>query len=245
MTRAKIQSSRRRANAVRAELSVCQNIPYNIGWGNSSEVADFANRKAAAVQGLKSLAAYDSKWRSCLSNPKVRSVIGSSDRRTWGECLATYETRWKEPYDRKLQEYKKSLTSMASHESSKQWGQAISEVENQIKHITEIKAATESIGSAAQNSEVTAALAELSTKHKKFLDAQLAELMSKPCPAGKNRNKGLEKKLGRVFTSWGKAHAAGKTKLKQIRMNGPIVKEVLVSGLRETANTIVCYENPT
>ena len=107
-------------NAIRTQLSVCQNIPYNVGWGNASEVDDFAKRKAAATSGLKTLATYDKKWSSCLSNPKVRSVIGSPDRRTWGECLATYESRWQEPYDKAMQSYKKGLTAMASHEAAKQ-----------------------------------------------------------------------------------------------------------------------------
>lgn len=230
--------------AVREKLGVCQNIPYNIGWGNSSEVDGFARAQNAAKAGLKTLAVYDKKWASCLSNPKVRSVIGSSDRRSWGECLANYENRWKVPYDQTMLSYNKSLTNISSHESSKQWGQAISEVENQIKKITEFGAAAEKVGSAAQKSEMSAAKSKLTAKHKQFIAAQLAALMAKPCPSGKNRNKGLEKKLGKVFTVWGKSHAAGKTKLKQIRMNGPIVKEVLVSGKRETANTIVCYEKP-
>ena len=85
--------------------------------------------------------------------------------------------------------------------------------------------------------------AQVQALRKKYRSANLDEISKVQCPKGaRKRNKGLEKKLLKVYQPW-LSRALVKQRAKVLRQNKPLVKKTDVFGTKwEYAYTVTCVE---
>jgi|GEM_PF-3331365 hypothetical protein len=221
------------------------------------KISDFMTKHAACLVGKEKHYKADSKTvKARLGDSSASSCqVWPSKLKRCGECIESWGKWWAGMLSRATSSMTQSFEQMEKKtkegkdwEKKKVYDHAVGSMYGAYTTALRLKEALNL--AIAENKKVPkpgdiSKLADaVATVDKKIAGAKkewLRVLAKIKCPKGKNRNKGLERKLKKVASAWGKDKSMNPVYV--VRMSGKKYKVTNVSTIEEKVPTFVCYKN--
>jgi hypothetical protein len=197
--------------------------------------------KKQLASACEALPAFLTEWGECLG--KFQSCNARSAQEKCAECGGSFQKTFQNAVDDVFEKLTKERAKLDEQMNAK-------EFQNAHVTIQHLQTTTDTVLSMAAEGgfEVEKeSFEKLLKSAEEFMPTIKKELLktleAKRCPKGKSRNKGREakfKKIIQAFMSNDWPH--DQAKVRNVRMDGPIVRTTVVFTKRESYPVIVCYE---
>ncbi len=214
-------------------------IGKSCGPGSSTSLETWA----AVDAKFKDLEAFKVKWANCMSLPDISQPISVRDLKEWTPCREAHVEEWNEELAKAVKFIDKESKVVEELFQKKAWSSAESLIYSCDKWLELPEKTAEALASPGAKAQLLAKRAEVDAMKAKVQAGINEQLRTKFCPKGSKPNKKLEKILQAVYVEWVNRNTPGATKLKVLRMNGPVVTRRSGSDVQETANTVMCYRD--
>lgn len=212
-------------------------------WRKREGALERWKKDHGAITGLrKGKAEYGTKWKGCQSD-RMMNPYKIKNWSTLDKCEKTRGEVLGEELAHKLKLWAERVRDMEQYANNKDHTRALDMAQRELKTLEQWNAYVPFGATPESAAAFKAAIADANKRIPIYKAGALQALKAKPCPKGKKRNKGLEKKLKKAWRSRVKIKNDSKFKLYQLKTNDKVYKETKSDGSKvETIDTWVCFE---